>query len=119
MMTLVVNIAGLILIGLIIGWFLVLKPKAAKADGNTIDIKVQNGVYDPSLIKAGKGQSLRLRFTRLDESPCAEYVIFDQLNINAKLPMDEPHIISLTLDKAGEYEFTCQMGMYRGKLIIV
>jgi len=117
-MVLMVNLAGLIFIGLILWWFLFSKPKATKISGNTIDIKVQNGVYHPSNIKGRLGQQLYLRFTRLDESPCAEYVIFDQLDINAKLPIREPYTITLMPDKVGEFEFTCQMGMYRGRLVI-
>ena len=75
MTTLIVNLIGLILIGLIIWWFIFSKPKATRIKGNTIDIKVHDGIYEPSVIKAKKGQSLHLRFLREDESPCSEVVI--------------------------------------------
>ena len=118
MTTLIVNLIGLILIGLIVWWFIVSKPNATRIKGDTIDIKVHDGIYDPPVIKAKKGQALHLRFLRQDESPCSEVVIFDQLNLSAELPIGKPYEINLTVKDAGEYDFTCQMGMYRGKLII-
>lgn len=118
MTTLIVNLIGLILIGLIIWWFVISKPKAIRIKGDTIDISVHDGIYDPSIVKAKKGQTLHLRFFRQDETPCSEIVIFDQLNLSAELPIGKPHEITLTVKEAGEYDFTCQMGMYRGKLIV-
>ena len=118
MTTIIVNLVGFILIALIIWWFIIFKPKATRIKGDTIDIKVHDGIYDPSVIKAKKGQTLHLRFFRQDETPCSEVVIFDQLNISAKLPIRKTHEITLTVKEIGEYDFTCQMGMYRGKLIV-
>lgn len=118
MITLAVNLIGLILIGLIIWWFIIAKPKATRIKGDTIDIRVHNGIYDPSVIKARKGRTLHLRFFREDITPCSEVVIFEQLNRSAKLPIGKPHDITMTFDKTGEYDFTCQMGMYRGKVIV-
>ncbi len=118
MTTFMVNLSGLILIGLIIWWFIIAKPKAIKLKGNTIDITVHDGIYDPPIIKAKKGQSLHLRFLRQDETPCSAVVIFDQLKISTELPIGKAREITLKIDEAGEYDFTCQMGMYRGKLIV-
>lgn len=118
MTTLIVNLIGFILIALIIWWFIIFTPKATRIKGDIIDITVHDGIYDPSIIKAKKGQTLQLRFLRQDVTPCAEVVIFDQLNISAKLPINKPHKVTLTVKEVGEYDFTCQMGMYRGKLIV-
>lgn len=104
--------------GLITWWFIIAKPKAKKITGDTIDIRVHDGIYDPSIIQAQQGQTLHLCFIREDESPCSEIVVFDQLNVSAKLPIGKRHTVTLVLKDAGEYEFTCQMGMYRGKLIV-
>ena len=118
MITLIINLLGFVLIGLILWWFLFAKPKATRIKGDTIDIKVHDGVYNPSLIKAKKGQTLHLRFLRQDKSPCSAVVIFKQLNLSAELPIGKIHEITLQLKEPGEYDFTCQMGMYRGKLIV-
>jgi len=59
-----------------------------------------------------------LRFFRKDESPCAEKVIFDSMDVSADLPVGKPYELTITPEQPGEYEFTCQMAMYRGKLIV-
>lgn len=118
MITLITNLFGFLLIALIIWWFLIKKPKAITVKDDVIDILVRDGVYDPSIIKAQKGQTLNLRFLREDETPCSEYVIFDTLNISAKLPIHKPKTITLKLKQSGQFDFTCQMGMYRGQLIV-
>jgi len=51
-------------------------------------------------------------------SPCAEKVLFDAFGVSAELPLGKPVMVTVTLDKPGEYEFTCQMRMYRGTLVV-
>jgi len=119
MNTWLVNFAGLILVGLIVWWFWLSRPKAQRAVGpQPIEIIVADGVYAPARIEVPVGQSVTLRFLRKDPSPCAQKVIFDALGISSDLPIDKPQELILTPDKAGEYEFTCEMGMYRGKLVV-
>ncbi|HEV2613431.1 MAG TPA: cupredoxin domain-containing protein [Gammaproteobacteria bacterium] len=119
MNSILINIIGLVLIFIIAAWFWFYKksPKTQKVSG-VIEIKVKDGVYQPANISAAVNQPITLRFIREDATPCAEFVIFDKLNINKQLPLNKPTDIPLTLNKTGEYEFTCQMGMYRGKLVI-
>jgi plastocyanin domain-containing protein len=120
-MGIMINILGLILVGLIIWWFLIAKPRTQNVLNNTensLDIIVENGVYEPALIRAKVGQTLELRFLRKDKSACSEVVIFDKLNVSAQLPINKYYVVNLTLTEPGEFEFTCQMGMYRGKLIV-
>jgi len=113
-----VNIASLLLMMGIVWWFWMSNPKAREHQGTEmIDVIVESGTYDPAVIKSAPG-ILKLRFIRKDAAPCAERVIFDKLDISSELPLNKPHLIELPLQKPGEYEFTCQMGMYRGKIII-
>ena len=116
-----INLIGIVLIIFIMSWFWLSKLFAAKFVKPTmadhIDILVKNGVYHPALIKVKAGKILRLRFLREDPSPCAEWVIFPSLNVSAQLPLHQSHIIELKITTPGEYDFTCQMNMYRGKLI--
>lgn len=113
------NSVGILLIAFIVWWFWLAKPKAKTTTQNDIvEVIVENGVYTPSVIQATKGQALTLRFLRRDASPCAEKVIFSDLNIDADLPINEPKDIHLVVDSANSYEFTCQMGMYRGRLLV-
>jgi plastocyanin domain-containing protein len=104
---------------MIIWWFWVFKPKIKEtASSGAIDILVEDGVYVPASIETQVGKSVVLRFFRRDPSPCAEKVIFAELGVSADLPIEKPQEIIVTPNKSGEYDFTCQMGMYRGVLIV-
>jgi len=116
-MMLAVNLIGLLLIGLIVWWFWLSKPRASLAQSSVVDILVDNGVYTPARIEVRAGESLTLRFLRKDASPCAEKVIFAGMDISRDLPLDENTEIQLPPLSVGEYEFTCQMQMYRGSLV--
>ncbi len=113
------NSIGIALIVFFIWWFWLSSHKSASSvvDG-VITIKVTGGVYLPDTINAKVNQPIELCFTREDPSPCAEAVIFDGLNLSQSLPLNKTQAVKLKVDKAGTYEFTCPMGMYRGKLII-
>jgi plastocyanin domain-containing protein len=118
MSTLLVTLGGLAAIGAIVWWFWLSTPKATRAVGSqTIEILVQNGTYQPATIEVQAGQALTLRFVRYDAAPCAEKVTFGDLGISADLPLGKPLFIKLGPLPPGTHEFTCQMGMYRGKLI--
>lgn len=117
----IVNAIGISLILFIIIWFWLAKlitGKFVKTKSGIIDITVDNGVYTPALIKVKAGEKIQLRFYRKDASPCAEWVIFQKINRSEELPLHKPHLIELKIDQPGEYDFTCQMNMYRGKLIV-
>ena len=119
MMTLLVNLIAVFLIAVIIWWFWFSQSRASIANStNPIEIKVKDGVYSPAIIQVQVDHPITLRFIREDASPCAESVIFNSLKISKHLPINEPTDLTMTVNTPGEYEFTCQMGMYRGKLIV-
>ncbi len=117
----IVTAAGISTIVWIIWFFLFSKKEAFKASVTSgvqeVMIKVKGG-YTPDVIVAKAGKPLRLRFTREEESSCTEMVVFGAFNKSAKLPPYEEVIVDLLPEKPGEYEFSCQMGMIRGKLIV-
>ncbi len=118
MIDLVVNAAGLVLLGLIVWWFWFSKPQARVAAGaGPIDILVDNGVYTPARIQVPTGKPATLRFLRNDPSPCAEKVLFDDFGVTADLAVGKPTEVTITPEKPGDYEFTCQMRMYRGVVV--
>ncbi len=119
MAPMIVNLTGIIVIGLIIYWFWLSTPrKTTASQAAPIEIRVKDGVYTPSHIEARKGETIRLRFVREDPSPCAEKVIFNTLNKSLELPLHGSAEIELHPQEVGEIDFTCEMQMYRGKLII-
>jgi plastocyanin domain-containing protein len=113
-----VTSGGIAAIMLIVWWFWLSRPKAVHIEARqAIDIQVKDGVYQPAALEIPAGQALTLRFTRHDATPCAEKIVFDGLGISAELPLGKPQIVPLPPLEPGQYEFTCQMGMYRGRLI--
>ncbi len=118
-MSFLVNLIGILLVAFIVWWFWIYKGRSeANVEGDKIDIIVDSGVYEPSLIHTPVGKPITLRFIRKDESPCAEKVLFSDLDLSADLAVDKPYELSFIPDKKGEFEFTCQMAMYRGKLVV-
>ena len=118
MSVVIVNIAGVLLMLLVAWWFWLSKGQRKKIkDSNEITIVVDGGVYEPAHIEVPAGQPIVLRFYRKDPSPCAEKVIFSSLDISRDLDINKTEDIALQLSP-GEYEFTCQMGMYRGTLLV-
>lgn len=113
-----INLAGILLIALIVWWFWLSKPKIARASSQSIEITVDNGVYTPSRIEVPVGQEVTLVFVRKDPSPCAEQVVFRDFNLSYTLPINSKTAIKLTPSQTGEFEFTCQMQMYRGSLVV-
>ena len=117
-MSIFVTLSGIAAIVLIIWWFWLSKPKATHMEAQqTIDILVKDGTYQPAALEVQAGQALTLHFTRHDATPCAEKVVFADLGISAELPLGKSTTVNLPALKPGEHEFTCQMGMYRGRLI--
>ena len=113
-----VNIVGVVTIGLIVWWFWLHRPPTLRAAGpQPIEIIVGDGVYTPARIEVPSGKPVTLRFLRQDPNPCAEKVLFDSLGVSADLPIGKLLDVVVTPPQPGEYEFTCQMRMYRGMLV--
>ncbi|MBW4536376.1 MAG: cupredoxin domain-containing protein [Pleurocapsa minor HA4230-MV1] len=113
----IVTVGGLGLIGLELWWFLLSKPKLAKAttQGDIQEITVTvDGGYEPSQIVVRAGQKVRLNFDRQDASSCLEEVRFPDFHIAQTLPLDRVTPIEFTPKTPGRYEFTCGMNMFRG-----
>ena len=120
MTVLLVNLVGLATIGLIVWWFWLAGPRqgaVAEASG-PVEVIVEDGVYTPARIEVGLDEPVTLRFLRKDPSPCAEKVIFSELNVSRDLVVGKAQEIRLNPSRPGEFEFTCQMGMYRGLLVV-
>ncbi len=117
MITLMVNLVGLLLMAGIVWWFwLYHRAPAALAEGGAIQITVEHGVYVPDRVRIPVNKPTTLRFLRKDPSSCAAMVVFDGLGLSAALPVGEVTEVVVAPSKAGEYRFSCQMQMYRGTL---
>ncbi len=117
-----VTIFGLAAITFIVWFFwLVKKPgtKAALTSGGYQEAMVLvKGGYTPDVIVVEKGKPVRLNFVRTESASCSEMLLIPDFKKSAKLPEGETVPVEFMPDKAGEFEFQCQMGMLRGKIIV-
>ena len=91
---------------------------AAGAGGvQVVDVTVKGG-YQPASIAAEAGRPIRLNFTRRESTPCGEEVVLPEFGRRAHLPEDKTVAIEIVPKEPGEYEFTCGMNMYKGKLVV-
>jgi len=116
-----VNIGALAVIGWIVWYFWLSEKQAVQAVGSGSGvqeayIRVKGG-YDPDLIVVEAGRPVRLHFNRQETAACSEMVLFPDFGISRQLPAGETVTIDIDAPEAGEYEFACQMGMLRGKLV--
>jgi Cu+-exporting ATPase len=79
---------------------------------------VVKGGYTPDAIVVERGKPVRLNFVRQESAPCSEMMVLPAFNRSAKLPEGETVSVEFLPTEAGEYEFTCQMGMLRGRVIV-
>jgi plastocyanin domain-containing protein len=115
---LLINIAGFVLIALIVWWFWLYKPKDAELGENDLVITVENGTYSPSRIIVPAGAAVEIKFIRKDQSPCSETLLIPDLQISDTLPLNKLKTIKLPALASGEYAFHCQMQMYRGQITV-
>ncbi len=76
------------------------------------------GGYTPDIIVVQRGKPVRLNFRREETAACSEMVVLGDFGKSAKLPTGETVSVEFLPEQAGEFEFSCQMGMLRGKLIV-
>ena len=75
------------------------------------------GGYSPAVVRAKAGQPVRLTFDRQETSSCSEEVVLGDFGIRRYLPAHQQTVVEVTPPAPGTYEFTCGMGMLRGKLV--
>ena len=76
------------------------------------------GGYTPDIIVVERGRPVRLNFRREETAACSEMVVLADFGKSARLPEGEVVAVEFLPEQPGEYEFACQMGMLRGKLIV-
>lgn len=122
MSAIIVNLIGAGLIALIIWYFWLSKPEAAKAASTVGGVQeafiVVKGGYSPDRIQVEAGRPVRLMFNRQESDPCSDKVILDAFGVSADLPEGETVPVEFTPTTPGEYEFACQMGMLRGTVVV-
>lgn len=95
-----------------------METKAANIPAGAVKVTLSGDGYSPASINVKKGQPVKLAFYRSDADNCGGEVVFAKQNITRKLPVGETVLIEFTPTEAGEINFTCGMGMYKGKVLV-
>lgn len=119
------QILGIVLILVVIGlyalWLRFQRQQEAAVVGITGEQEatvVIKGAYMPNTITVQTGKSVALTFDRQEDVECSRFVTIDGLRLRQDLPAHQKTTLHFTPAKAGEYSFTCDMGMYQGRLIV-
>ena len=98
-------------------FFLAARGSTVAVAGREVVIGVRGG-YDPAHVRVKRGVPVRLVFDRRENSSCSEEVVFPDFGVRRFLPANARTAVEVTPAAAGSYDFTCGMGMLRGKLIV-
>jgi plastocyanin domain-containing protein len=112
----IVTISGLTGIVLTYWFFLTKKDKPVLAE-KVVDIKVEGG-YSPEVISIPVGKPTQINFVRTDSNNCLEEVVLPDFKIKKYLPLNKKISITIVPSKTGNYDITCGMNMFHGKLIV-
>ncbi len=116
-----VNLLGFAAIGLIVWYFWLSKSRGVQAsvagDMQSALVVVRGG-YTPDTIVVERGRPVRLVFRREESAVCSERVTIPAFDKSALLPEGEEVTVEFLPTEKGEFPFTCQMGMLRGRIVV-
>jgi plastocyanin domain-containing protein len=117
-----VTLAGLAAIGFVVWFFWLKRTEGTRAatvsDGYQEAMVLVKGGYTPDTIRVTAGRPVRLLFRREETAACSEQVVLPDFGKSAPLPTGTVVPIEFLPAEPGEHEFTCQMGMLRGRIIV-
>ena len=88
------------------------------SDGYKEQMVLVKGGYTPDTIRVAAGRPVRLLFRREETAACSEQVVLTDFGKSAPLPTGTIVPIEFMPGDPGEHEFTCQMGMLRGRIVV-
>ena len=113
----IVSFFGVLSILFTYWYFFMKKINTVQAEG-IIEILVDGG-YKPEQISIPYGKTTKLIFHRKDSSSCLEEVVIADFKVRKFLPLNEKTEIEINPTKKGKFNFSCGMGMFHGKLIVI
>ena len=111
------------LITAIAWWFYGNKHKVAVAASQNGDVQtatiIVDGGYSPNVISLQAGTTAKLTFLRKDPTGCLAEIIMPDFGVSDKLPVNQPHEITIEPTTAGTYTYTCGMRMFSGTIEVI
>lgn len=92
-------------------------PPTVKNGVQEVTLSVQGGSYMPNPIRVKKGMPVRLVADIGAMPGCSKSVVIPEFGIR-KVVRAGDNLIEFTPDKSGTFDFSCSMGMYRGKIVV-
>jgi plastocyanin domain-containing protein len=83
-----------------------------------IAITADDKGFTPASVALKKGAPAQLVFTRTTDATCATEVVFPDLKITKKLPLNTPVSIDVPTDAPRALSFACGMGMFKGAVVV-
>ena len=80
-------------------------------------LEIRSG-YRPKSVRGRAGVPVALVVCREDASSCGERLIVAALGRSVSLPLHEDVRVELGVPAPGEYELTCELGLFCGKLVL-
>lgn len=118
----IVTFGGLAVIGFVAWFFWLKRSPGVKAslvsDGYQELMILVKGGYTPDTIRVAAGRPVRLLFRREETAACSEQVVLPDFGKSAALPTGEVVPVEFMPGEPGSYQFTCQMGMLRGQIVV-
>jgi plastocyanin domain-containing protein len=118
----IVTLIGLALVAGIVWFFWLKKARGTRAamtsSGYQEAMILVKGGYTPDVIVVQHGKPVRLNFRREETAACSEMVLLPDFDKSARLPTGDIVALEFLPDAPGDHEFACQMGMFRGKLVV-
>jgi plastocyanin domain-containing protein len=85
------------------------------------DVTADQHGFTPSSLEVpagGPGSHKTVTFVRTTDKTCATEVVFPDLNLEKKLPLNEVVAIDLPTDAPKRLTFQCGMAMYKGAIVV-
>lgn len=76
------------------------------------------GAFSPDRVEARAGERLRMIFRREETATCSERLVVPSLGKSVMLPPFEDVTVDLGPLPPGEYEFSCGLGVLRGRIVV-
>jgi plastocyanin domain-containing protein len=95
--------------------------KRVEPAGPAADVTASEHGFSPSSLKlthGGPGSHAAVTFVRTTDKTCATEVVFPDLQIERKLPLNEVVSVEVPTDTARTLTFQCGMAMYKGALVV-
>jgi plastocyanin domain-containing protein len=116
--------AGIVFTAAVLAVLAVANACTKKSDASTTpmaDVTAGEHGFTPPSIKlaaGGPGSHASVTFVRTTDKTCATEVVFPDLNIEKKLPLNQVVSVDVPTDSAKTLTFQCGMAMYKGAVVV-